>query len=293
MGGQGIAGLRGRLADWVESAPVQRVIIALILINAVTLGLETSPRAVEAFGGWLMVVDRIALSVFVVEIGLKLVAQGRAFFRNPWNVFDSIVVGIALVPDAGPFSVLRALRVLRVLRLASMMPRMRFVVEALLHAIPGIGAIGALLGLIFYVFAVVATSLFGATFPEWFGSLGASLYTLFQVMTLESWSMGIARPVMAEYPWAWAFFIPFILSATFTMLNLFIAVIVNTMQALDTQHAEAAGVMPVVEAGRAVEASAAERMADEVRALRTEIAELRQALGAGGGGNPAGGQNKR
>ncbi|WP_222708354.1 ion transporter [Alkalisalibacterium limincola] len=276
---QWVRAQRARLGAWVESPPIQRLVIGLIVLNAITLGLETSPEIVAGAGGLLGWVDRIALTVFTVEIGLKLVAQGRGFFRSPWNIFDALVVGIALVPASGPFAVLRALRVLRILRLASMMPRMRFVVEALLHAIPGLGAIGALLGLIFYVFAVVATSLFGASFPDWFGTLGKSLYTLFQVMTLESWSMGIARPVIAEYPWAWAFFIPFILSATFTMLNLFIAVIVNTMQTLDAQHAGAAGLTPVVDAGRAVEPALAEQMSGEIRQLREEIALLRQGLG--------------
>ena len=111
-----------------------------------------------------------------------------------------------------------------------MVPSMRRVVGALLAAIPGLGSIALVLLIIYYVFAVIATNLFSAAYPEWFGTLGRSLYTLFQIMTLESWSMGISRPVMEEFPYAWAFFIPFILVATFTMLNLFIAIIVNAMQ---------------------------------------------------------------
>lgn len=267
------AGWRERLAARLEAGPVQRLVITLIVLNAITLGLETSPTVVAVAGGWLHAFDRLALSVFVVELGLKLIARGGGFFRNPWNVFDLVVVGIALVPSAGPFAVLRALRVLRVLRLASMMPRLRFVVEALLHAIPGIAAIAGLLGLIYYVFGVIATSLFGGSFPDWFGSLGASLYTLFQVMTLESWSMGIARPVMETYPWAWLFFVPFILIATFTMLNLFIAVIVNTMQTLqESQQAR------TVEAVRTVTHEEAAGLEEEIRALRREVSELREWL---------------
>jgi voltage-gated sodium channel len=105
-------------------------------------------------------------------------------------------------------------------------------VESLLHAIPGIASITGLLALLYYVFAVMATGLFGAAHPAWFGTIGKSMYTLFQIMTLESWSMGIARPVMETPPSAWPFFIPFILIATFTILNLFIAIIVNSMQTM-------------------------------------------------------------
>jgi voltage-gated sodium channel len=218
---------------WVESRGVQRVVVFLILLNAAILGLETSPRIMAAIGPELRLADRIILGIFVLEIVARLAARGLGFFRNPWNVFDFAVVAVALVPTSGPLAVLR---VLRLLRLISMVPRLRFVVEALLGAVPGIAAITGLLAIMFYVFAVIATGLFGGDFPQWFGSLGASMYTLFQIMTLESWSMGIVRPVMETHGHAWAFFVPFILVATFTMLNLFIAVIVNTMQRLQHQR---------------------------------------------------------
>lgn len=264
---------RVRLGDWIESPRIQKIIIALILINAVTLGMETSPTLMAQFGTLLHLLDRLILSVFVVEIAIKLTAFGWRFFRNPWNVFDFIIVGIALVPASGPLAVLRALRVLRVLRLISMMPRLRLVVEALLLAVPGILSIAGLMLLLFYVAAVMATGLFGAQFPEWFGNIGASMYTLFQVMTLESWSMGIVRPVMEAYPYAWIFFIPFILIATFTMLNLFIAIIVNTMQ---TMHdAEFKQKQAAIE--EAVHEESAQ-VSTELRALREEIRALKEAL---------------
>ena len=218
---------RERIGQWIESPMVQQIIVVLIIVNAITLGLETSQRAMQAAGGLLQLLDRLLLATFVAELLVKLFAFRSAFFRNPWNLFDFTVIAIALIPSGGPLTVLR---VLRVLRLVSMVPRFRFVVESLLRAIPGILSIAGLLLILFYVAAVMATGLFGARFPEWFGSIGESMYTLFQVMTLESWSMGIARPVMDVYPWAWAYFVPFILVATFTMLNLFIAIIVSTMQ---------------------------------------------------------------
>jgi voltage-gated sodium channel len=278
---------RSRIGAWVESGRVQRVIIALILINAVTLGLETSPAVMSEHAALLYAVDRSILGVFVVEILLKLYARGPHFFREPWNVFDFVVVGIALVPAAGPLAVLRALRVLRVLRLISLVPRLRFVVEALLRAVPGISSIAALMALLMYVFAVMATGFFGGRFPEWFGSVGASMYTLFQIMTLESWSMGIVRPVMDEYAYAWAFFIPFILIATFTMLNLFIGIIVDTMQTMHSADHERE--RSRLEA--AVHGDSA-RLESELGALREEIRGLRELLalreGQGGRGQGPG-----
>jgi voltage-gated sodium channel len=174
------------LHEKIESPQVQRLVIAVIILNGITLGLETSPQIYQQFGGLLRQIDRLCLTFFVVELALALLARGPRFFRDPWRVFDFIVVGIALLPAAGAFSVLRSLRILRVLRLVSAAPQMRSVIQALLAAIPGLSSICFLLLLIFYVMAVIATNLFGAAFPEWFGGIGASLYTLFQVMTLES-----------------------------------------------------------------------------------------------------------
>ncbi|MEA3642263.1 MAG: ion transporter [Lamprobacter sp.] len=264
---------RARLGTWIESAPIQRLIIGLIVLNAITLGLETSATVTEAIGPLLRLTDRLVLAVFVLEIAIKLFAFGGRFFRNPWSVFDFIVVGIALVPASGPLAVLRALRVLRVLRLVSTVPQLRFIVDALLKAVPGISSIAGLMLLLFYVFAVMATNLYGQTFPEWFGSIGASMYTLFQIMTMESWSMGIVRPVMDAYPLAWLFFIPFILIATFTMLNLFIGIIVDTMQ---TMH-EAEHVQEREDFEVSMHADT-DRVLEELTALRQEVAAVRAAL---------------
>lgn len=270
-------GVRARVAAFVESPPVQRFVIAVIVLNAVILGMDTSPVLRASIGSWLSLADAACLAIFVVELGLKLWGHGPRFFRSGWNVFDLLVVGIALVPASGPLAVLRALRVLRVLRLASAMPRLRFVVEALLAAIPGIGAIAGLMLILFYVAAVIANSLFGEAFPQWFGSLGGAFYTLFQVMTLDSWSSGMVRPVMEVYPWAWAFFVPFVLIATFTMLNLFIAIIVNTMQAL---HDRGEAVSGRDGAGDEVFGQGdLDGLRAEIRLLRQELSVLRGAVG--------------
>ena len=229
--------IRQRLKVFIENITVQRILLAFILVNAVILGLETSSDIMAAVGPFLIALDKVILAVFVVELAIRLFVHRLAFFKDGWNVFDFIVVGIALVPASGPFAVLRSLRVLRVLRVLTFVPSMKKIVGALIKSLNGMLSIAMVLGLVYYVAAVMVTKLFGEAFPEWFGSLGASLYTLFQVMTLESWSMGIARPVMEAFPYAWAFFIPFILIATFTMLNLFIAVIVNAVQTMhDDEH---------------------------------------------------------
>jgi voltage-gated sodium channel len=222
--------LRQRLALWIESTPVQFFIIGVIIFNAITLGLETSASVTRVAGGALKTIEQLVLAIFVIEIGLKLYAHGPRFFRSGWNIFDFIIVGIALVPASGPFAILRALRILRVLRLLTKIDRLRHIIESLLRSLPSIGWIVFLLGMVFYIFAVMGTQLFAASFPEKFGTLGRTLYTLFQVMTLESWSEGISRPVMAVYPYAWLFFMSFVLITAFVVLNLFIGIIVSTMQ---------------------------------------------------------------
>jgi voltage-gated sodium channel len=221
---------RQRLVAWLETPPVQRSLIALILVNAVILGLETSSTVMAGCGPWLIAADKAILAVFVVEIALRLMAHRLSFFRDPWSVFDFVVVAIALIPASGPLAVLRALRVLRVLRLITLVPSMKRVVGGLLSALPGLGSVSAIIGIIFYVAAVIATGIFGADFPQWFGTLAESAFTLFQIMTLEGWAMDIVRPVMEVFPLAWVFFLLFILASTFTLLNLFIAVIVNAIQ---------------------------------------------------------------
>lgn len=231
--------LRQQVSLWLEKNWVQRALLTLILINAALLGLETSASVMAVAAPQIMLLDKLILAIFVLEIGLRIFAHRLAFFKDAWSLFDFTVVAIALVPASGPFAVLRALRVLRVLRVLTFVPSMKKIVGALVQSLNGMLSIAMVLGLVYYVAAVMATKLFGEAFPEWFGSLGATLYTLFQVMTLESWSMGISRPVMAEFPYAWAFFVPFILIATFTMLNLFIAVIVNAVQSMhDEEHKE-------------------------------------------------------
>ncbi len=221
---------RQRTAAFLDRDLVRNVILGVILFNAVLLGLETSEQAMAQAGPLIVALDATCLSIFVLEIGAKLFAQGLGFFRRPWNLFDFAVVGIALLPATQGLSVLRALRVIRLLRVISVAPRLRRVVEGFITALPGMGSVFLLMGIIFYIGSVMATKLFGTAFPAWFGDLGRSAYSLFQIMTLESWSMGIVRPVMEVHSWAWAFFVPFIMVTTFAVVNLLVGLIVNSMQ---------------------------------------------------------------
>lgn len=253
----------------VNDGRFQRFIITVIVLNAVTLGLETSSRLTASYGDLLYVLDRTALAIFVVEIVLRLYAADRNVYRDPWMVFDLVIVGIALVPAAGPFTVLRTLRVLRILRLVSRVPAMRRVVSGLLAAIPGMAAIAALLALVLYVAGVMGTELFRDAAPEYFGDLWTTLFTLFQTMTGEAWP-DVARTVMDEQPLAWIFFVIYILVSSFAVLNLFIAVVVNAMEQGATSD-----LLEAEEQHAADQAASDELILAELRALRAEVAELR------------------
>nr|WP_255720739.1 ion transporter [Acuticoccus kalidii] len=253
----------------VESRQWEYFIVGLIIVNAAILGLMTSSSVMAAIGPVLNALDVLILAVFVVEIVMRIAVHRLRFFTDGWSLFDFFVVAIALVPASREFSVLRALRILRVLRLVSVVPTLRRVVGGLIAALPGMGSIVFLMIIIFYVFSVMATSLYGASFPEWFGSIGASAYSLFQIMTLESWSMGIVRPVMEVYPSAWAFFVPFIMVTAFAVLNLFIGIIVSGMQQEVEEEANAS---------RQALLEEQTTMAQDVKALREEVRALTKTI---------------
>lgn len=243
----------GRRATWA--------ITVLIALNAIILGLETYPAIMDSPAGPpLRYLDLVIIAVFVVEIVLKLVARGWGFFRSGWNCFDFVVVAIALVPANEGLQVLRALRVLRVARLLSQVRQLRDIIESVGRAMQGMMWTGVLLGLVFYIFGVMGTQLFREALPEYFGSLGTTFITLFQVMTLDGWP-NIIHPLIDMKSWAWMYFMPFILISAFIVLNLFIAIIVNATNS--------------VAADKAREADPSAEILREVRELRAEVADLR------------------
>ena len=228
---------RTSLQRFVESGPFQAVVLALIIINAVILGAETVPTIRDGAAHWLKIIDRIIVYAFMAEIGMRIVAWRGAYFKNGWNLFDFLIVAVSIAAATSGLAALRAFRVLRVLRVITVIPRMRVVVSALLDSIPGIASVGVVLALIVYVFAVIAANLYGPQHPALFGDVFQAMYTLFQVMTLEGWP-DIASEVAKTHSRSWIFFLAFVLIATFTMLNLFVAIVVRVVDE-DSESAEA------------------------------------------------------
>ncbi|MEI7738057.1 MAG: ion transporter [Burkholderiaceae bacterium] len=227
-----------KIENFVAHHWIQTGIVVLIIINALLLGMETSESIMDVYGPELHLLDHAILGIFICEIALLMLARGLNFFKDPWCVFDFVVIAIALIPASEALAVLRSLRVLRVLRLINKVQSMRKVVKGLLGSLASLGSVIGLMLIVFYVSAVISTNLFAKEFPDWFGNLGASFFTLFQIMTLESWSEGIARPVMEKFPYSWVFFLSFIMIATFTVINLFIAAIVDSFSSASHEERE-------------------------------------------------------
>jgi len=222
--------MKSRIASIVESAHFHRLVLALILLNAVIVGLETYDEVRRHYGAVLYLADRIILYLFALELALRLAAAGAgAFFRSGWNIFDLAIVAASFLPASQFFTVARLFRILRVLRAVSVMPDLQRLVAALLRSLPSLGHIGALLALLIYVYAAVGTSLFGPYAPEHFGTLHQSVLTLFSVITLEGW-IEVMESVLPHAPMAWIYFISFILLGTFVAMNFFVGVIVNNLQ---------------------------------------------------------------
>jgi len=255
---------KNRIEDFMEHPWIQHILVFLILLNAAILGLETDPDIMQSMGTELVFIDHAILWIFIAEIVVLITARGMGYFKDPWCIFDFIVVGIALIPASGSLSVLRALRVLRVLRLINKIESMRKVVGGLLGSLPGLGSVFGLILIIFYVASVIATNLFRGDFPQWFGDLGSSAFTLFQIMTLEGWSQDLARPVMEIFPYAWVFFVLFILIATFVIFNLFIAVIVDSITTDKEKDQKDHAQIDAIE--------------HELKAVRAELSELHKLL---------------
>ncbi|WP_321313891.1 ion transporter [Halarcobacter sp.] len=253
----------------VELNHFQNFIIGIIILNGITMGLETSTTIMKYYSEFILTFDKMVISIFTLEIILRIYVYRLSFFKDPWSLFDFFIVAISLIPANEGFAIFRILRVFRLFRLITVVPQMRKIVAALLSVIPGMLSIMALMALIFYIFAIMSTNLYGESFPQWFGTLGDSFYTLFQIMTLESWSMGIVRPIMEVHPYAWVFFIPFIFIATFVMINLIVAVIVDAMALLKADEEK-----NIIGEVKNSEVS----LQDEIKDLKKEIKDLKQLI---------------
>lgn len=264
--------------DWitgtVEDRRFQKFIIGVILVNAVILGVLTQNDLAPGLRTFLVWVDHVCLVIFCIEIVMKLIAWGPRFFRDGWNIFDLIVVAIALIPASGPFGILRTLRVLRLLRLATAVPSMKRVVNGMFAALPGGASVAAVLLVLYYVAAIIADDLFGQTVPKYFGDMGRTFFTLFQLMTIEGWN-GIAEEVMEIHPYSWIFFVTFIIFTAFTTLNLLFGIIVDAMEeAKEVEAREELAEQGVEMSDISPEARLA-LMEEDLREVRRMLAEMK------------------
>ena len=255
-----------RIRRLVEHGAFQKFILFVIGVNALTMGLQTFPSVVSRAGGILTALDQVCLGIFVMELLLKMVAYNRRFVFDGWNVFDFLVVAVCFMPSMGALSTARVFRVLRVFKVISGVRHLRIIIAALLKSVPGMLWTVFLLGLVYYVYAIIGTTIFGGKFDAWFGSLGKSFYSLFQIMTLESWSMGIARPVIAAYPYAWIYFVSFVLISSFVVMNIVVAIVVNSMGDINASGEEESADAPKPE----------EDLGEEIRKLEEQLAVVKR-----------------
>lgn len=253
----------------IENTLFKNFIIALIILNGITMGFETSAIFTVEYHNFFEIFNFIVVSIFTIEIVLRIYVYKKNFFTDTWSLFDFVIVAVSIIPTTNGFEIFRILRVFRLFRIITVVPQMRKIISALVNIIPGIASIAGLMFLFFYIFAIMATQLFGQEFPQWFGTLGESIYTLFQIMTLESWSMGIVRPVMEIYPYSWAFFVPFIFLVTFIMINLIIAIVVDAMN--EMKNEEEAHIIEQIEQTES-------GTTQEIKQLRGEIRELKELI---------------
>ena len=228
-----------KLKDFVEGKLFQGTVLIVIAINSIVLGLQTSPSIDNSIGDILSIIDTICLGIFIIEMLLKMIVYHFfGYFKNPWNVFDFCIILMSILSGLSVLSSLRVLRVFRVFRslkglrgfkMASSLRPLQVIISAIGKSIPGISWAMLLMVIVYYIFSIIGVTIFGQTFDEWFGDIAKAMYTLFQVMTLESWSMGISRPVMEVFPYAWAYFVPFVLVSSFIMMNVIVGIVVTAI----------------------------------------------------------------
>lgn len=262
------------LVQWcrrtAEDRRFQNGILAVILLNAALVGLETSPSLLAGYRALFELANAVILAIFVAELAIRIAAHGGrvgAFLRDGWNVFDLAVVALSLVPGVGTFAtVARIARVLRVARLVSVSPKLRLIVGTMMRSIPSLMHVSLLLGLLLYMYAVIGVNLFAAHDPDHWGGLGPALLTLFQMLTLEGW-VEIQAVSLKLSPWAWVYYGSFVIIAVFVVVNLFIAVVLNNLDEIREEDRQAA-----------LKAAEKERLAGEPERFEHHLARIRTEL---------------
>lgn len=262
----------------VGAAWFEPVMIGLIVFNGVLIGLETSKDVEATYGRLLHLGNDIILGAFIIEAALKITAVAprfRLYFGNGWNLFDFSIVVLSLLPSAEEFAlVARLIRVLRVLRLISAVPQLRLIVATLVRSIPSMGHVLLLMSVIFYIYAVTGFHLFHDHDEEHWGTLGAALLTLFQMVTLEGW-VDIMDTALEAHAWSWIYFVSFVLIGTFVVLNLFIAVVINNLEASKAEELKELSAPPTHE-----------ELVRELERTREALSALQRSLEAAGPGAP-------
>ena len=266
----------------VEANGFHRTIVAVILLAGVLAGLETSAALREHHGAWLYALDTLVLVVFLVELVLKIGAHGRKpwlYFHDGWNVFDFAIVALCCLPMDSQFAaVLRLARGLRLLRLVTALPKLQLLVGALLKSLGAMGYVGLLLSLMFYIYGVAGVHLFSQSDSQHFGSLGAALFSLFRVITLDNWT-DIFRAVQPAAPVAaLAYFVSFILLGTMIMLNLFIGIVMNSMAEMHAEIEERDRARHVKKFGHATLTDDFDLLEQQLDALKAQAVKLKTRL---------------
>lgn len=265
----------------VDHKAFQSFILFIIIFNSVVMGIETITGLPDKVVLVLGLFNNICLWIFIIEMLLKFLAYGMDYFKDPWNWFDMVIIGTSLISALPFMAALRAFRVLRVLRslkalrsmrLVSSIHHLQIILVAIVRSVPSILWTGLLMILIYYIFALIGVNLFGEAFPDWFGTVGKAMYTLFQVMTLESWSMGISRPVMEVYSAAWLYFVPFVLISSFIVMNVVVGIVVNSISEVTAEDTKR------VQEEESEENGEAETDEERIKALTKEVKEMREVL---------------
>ena len=263
----------------IDGKVFQGIILFVIIFNSIIMGIETIKNLSEGAVNVLATINAVCLWIFILEIIVKLLAYGLEYFKDPWNWFDVVIVGVSMASGLAFMSAFRAVRVLRVLKslkalrgtkLIGSVKHLQVIINAIIKSIPSILWTGILLILIYYIFALIGVNLFGEAFPAWFGTIGKAMYTLFQVMTLESWSMGISRPVMEVYSYAWAYFVPFVLLSSFVVMNVVVGIVVNAISEVTAESKE--------EEASQAPAVSNEDLVKEMRVLKEQLDRMEKAL---------------
>ena len=270
---------KNQLKNFIESHIADEIVTAVIIINAIALFLMTSTEIYEKYSWWLETIDQCAVIFFIAELTVRIYLERFNFFKKGWNIFDLVIIAISVLPQLGFLTALRTLRVIRVVRLIRFFPKMSFLINSLKDAVPGIMSVTFFLTLFFLVFSIMAFNLFKDVSHEYFGNMSHTLISMFQLMLNDNWA-AIVRPIQIKMPYSNIFFISYTILMKFTLLNLFLGLIVNSMYfAAAREGKKSLNVLKTnLETVAELEAKIENNLEEKVDLLMEEIKSLRMHL---------------